>query len=177
MGDVGTVSSARFTHAAIARVGQLIRKEKIKSDPDSQTLEDVIALVFLENYFEEFSRGHDAAKLVDRRETAVALVVPEGPAVAGVETLDHCTDAVDRAGRVADRQGPVGPSVALLDEGAQHVHGQRAGVDQAVGHLPQRGQLLAFLQQPGPDVGGPHPALSPGWHWPPFHRPPSANRR
>lgn len=33
----------------------IIRKEKLKSNPDSQTLEDVACLVFLQYYFDEFS--------------------------------------------------------------------------------------------------------------------------
>jgi hypothetical protein len=48
----------------IARVGSLIRKEKIKSDPEMQLLEDVICLVFLENYFAEFARDRDEPKLI-----------------------------------------------------------------------------------------------------------------
>src|SRR5262249_50025551 len=38
----------------IARVGALVRKEHLKDDPEVQLLEDVICLVFLENYLEEF---------------------------------------------------------------------------------------------------------------------------
>jgi len=53
-----------YDQATIARVGELIRKEKIKTDPEAQTLEDVAALVFLGNYFEEFSHEHDETKLV-----------------------------------------------------------------------------------------------------------------
>jgi hypothetical protein len=49
-------------------VRALIRKEKMKSDPDAQALEDVVALVFLENYLEDFVATHadyDEAKFVD----------------------------------------------------------------------------------------------------------------
>jgi hypothetical protein len=49
----------------IARVRSLIRKERIKSDPEMQTLEDVICLVFLENYFHEFAQDHDEQKLIN----------------------------------------------------------------------------------------------------------------
>jgi hypothetical protein len=54
----------RYDDATIARVKSLIRKEKLKADPETQTLEDVICLVFLENYFEEFSQEHDEEKLI-----------------------------------------------------------------------------------------------------------------
>jgi hypothetical protein len=53
-----------YDDATVARVRSLIRKEKLKIDPEMQLLEDVICLVFLENYFAEFARDHDEEKLV-----------------------------------------------------------------------------------------------------------------
>lgn len=55
---------AGYDEATISRVGQLIRKENLKTDPEAQALEDAAALVFLESYFAEFSKQHDEAKLV-----------------------------------------------------------------------------------------------------------------
>ena len=43
----------------------LLKKEKLKSDEESQVLEDVICLVFLRYYFAEFAKQHDEAKLID----------------------------------------------------------------------------------------------------------------
>jgi hypothetical protein len=54
-----------YDSAMIERVQALIRKEKLKSDPEVQILEDVICLVFLESYFAEFSTKHDAGKVID----------------------------------------------------------------------------------------------------------------
>jgi hypothetical protein len=53
-----------YDDATVERVRSLIRKQNLKTDPESQTLEDVICLVFLENYFAEFARDHDEEKLV-----------------------------------------------------------------------------------------------------------------
>ena len=53
-----------YDEPTIARVQSLIRKEKIKTDPEMQLLEDVICLVFLENYFADFAKDHDEEKLV-----------------------------------------------------------------------------------------------------------------
>ncbi|MEX0742645.1 MAG: DUF4202 domain-containing protein, partial [Phycisphaeraceae bacterium] len=53
-----------YDAAIIARVRDLLMKKRIKNDPDMQTLEDVICLVFLENYFADFAREHDEAKLM-----------------------------------------------------------------------------------------------------------------
>ncbi|MDH3230854.1 MAG: DUF4202 domain-containing protein [Alphaproteobacteria bacterium] len=49
----------------IARVQLLLKKERLKSDPEAQTLEDVVCLVFLENWFADFSKQHDPDKVVD----------------------------------------------------------------------------------------------------------------
>src|SRR4051812_45681370 len=55
---------AGYDEDDIARTATLIRKEKIKADPEAQILEDVICLVFLENYFADFAAGHDEEKVV-----------------------------------------------------------------------------------------------------------------
>ena len=41
------------------------RQVRLKADADTQTLEDVICLVFLEHYLPAFATQHDDAKLVD----------------------------------------------------------------------------------------------------------------
>jgi Domain of unknown function (DUF4202) len=46
-----------------ARVGSLIRKERMKSDAEAQLLEDVVCVVFLEYYLGDFSAKTDAEKL------------------------------------------------------------------------------------------------------------------
>ena len=54
-----------YDEQTIARVQSLLRKERLKTNPDCQLLEDVICLVFLENHFEEFSQQHDEEKLLN----------------------------------------------------------------------------------------------------------------
>ncbi len=49
----------------INRVVFLINKKLIKKDAESQVLEDVVCLVFLEYYFEVFSNKHEDDKLID----------------------------------------------------------------------------------------------------------------
>jgi hypothetical protein len=49
----------------IARVQSLVRKEHLKADPETQLLEDVICLVFLENYLTDFVAQHDETKIID----------------------------------------------------------------------------------------------------------------
>jgi hypothetical protein len=54
-----------YDEPAIERVQTLLRKERLKADPDTQLLEDVICLVFLEHYAEEFIHEHDEPKLIN----------------------------------------------------------------------------------------------------------------
>jgi hypothetical protein len=52
-----------YDEQAIARVQSLVRKERLASDPEAQTLEDAACLVFLEGEFVDFARRHDAEKV------------------------------------------------------------------------------------------------------------------
>lgn len=54
-----------YGEETIARVQSLLRKERLKADPEVQLLEDVACLVFLDHYFADFARKHDAEKLTD----------------------------------------------------------------------------------------------------------------
>src|SRR5262245_33239278 len=57
------MSARSYDATAIARVGALIRKEKLKSDAEVQMLEDVACIVFLEHYLGDFLRKTDEDKL------------------------------------------------------------------------------------------------------------------
>jgi hypothetical protein len=52
------MTEAGYDESSISRVKSLIKKERFKTDPESQMLEDVVCLVFLENYFSDFSSEH-----------------------------------------------------------------------------------------------------------------------
>jgi hypothetical protein len=56
--------SVGYDEGTVARVQSLVRKEGLKSDPETQTLEDVACLVFLENDYVPFARGHEAEKVI-----------------------------------------------------------------------------------------------------------------
>lgn len=55
----GLMADAGYAQEDRERVGQMLRKEGIKRDPDVQMLEDVIGLVFLRWYFQDFAAGRD----------------------------------------------------------------------------------------------------------------------
>lgn len=80
--------SCGYGEETVARVQAIIRKERFKSDPWAQTLEDVACLVFLEHYFEPFAgkQAEDSmvhilrrtwGKMSDRgRQAALAIDYP-----------------------------------------------------------------------------------------------------
>ena len=53
-----------FPEGEANRVASLIRKEDLKKDEETQILEDVACLVFLDDQFEEFEKQHDEDKIV-----------------------------------------------------------------------------------------------------------------
>ena len=57
------MQAASYGADDIARVGALIRKERLKSDAEAQMLEDVACIVFLRHYLDEFMQKTDQDKL------------------------------------------------------------------------------------------------------------------
>lgn len=53
-----------YDEVAVRRVQALVRKEGLKTDPETQTLEDVACLVFLEDELADFAARHDEQKVV-----------------------------------------------------------------------------------------------------------------
>ena len=79
-----------YDEGVVARVEALLRKERLKADPEVQLLEDVICLVFLAHYLAGFAPKHDEETLVgvlrktwrkmsdEGRRAALALDLPAG---------------------------------------------------------------------------------------------------
>jgi hypothetical protein len=61
LGDI--MAEAGYGAGDIDRVGALVRKERLKLDPEAQLLEDVICVVFLEHYLPPFMAKTEPAKL------------------------------------------------------------------------------------------------------------------
>ena len=55
---------AGYADEIASRVAALIRKEDLKKDDETQILEDVACLVFLDDQFEDFEKQHDEEKIV-----------------------------------------------------------------------------------------------------------------
>ena len=54
-----------YDEPTVARVQSLVRKEGLKTDPDTQALEDAACLVFLQHEFADFAQKHDEAKVLN----------------------------------------------------------------------------------------------------------------
>jgi hypothetical protein len=81
----GILREVGYDDATVAHVQALVRKERLKRDPDSQLVEDVVDLVFLEHYLERFVAEHpeyDEAKLADILKKTWAKMSPRGQAAA-----------------------------------------------------------------------------------------------
>jgi hypothetical protein len=83
---VGAILARRgFTPEEITQVARLIRKEQLKKDPESQALENVVDVVFIEHYMEEFLAKYshyDENKVVDIVGKILRKMSPKGHAEA-----------------------------------------------------------------------------------------------
>jgi len=71
-----------YDDTTIQRVQTLLRKERLKRDPEVQCLEDVICLVFLEHYLAAFATQHDEVKVLDILRKTWTKMSPRGHEVA-----------------------------------------------------------------------------------------------
>ncbi|MCB1506424.1 MAG: DUF4202 domain-containing protein [Hyphomicrobiaceae bacterium] len=105
-GEVISRIMAEHGYAAdeIARVVMLIKKEQLKKDRDSQALENVVDVVFVEHYFDEFIgkySKYDDDKIVDIVGKTLRKMSPKGHAAAlsldlPQRTRDYIMAAVER---------------------------------------------------------------------------------
>lgn len=59
------LSEVGYSEEIISKVSFLLEKKQLKKNEETQTLEDVICLVFLEHYFEPFAAKHPEEKTID----------------------------------------------------------------------------------------------------------------
>lgn len=76
----------------IQEVSDLIQKKLIKKNADAQTLEDVVCLVFLDHYFDEFSEKHSEEKLISILQKTWAKMSEKGQKAALAMDLSGSAD-------------------------------------------------------------------------------------
>lgn len=90
-----------YDDATADRVGDLLRKKKLKADPDVQLLEDVVDLVFVEHYLADFAADHpeyDDDKFVDIiRKTLIKMSADGRRAALAIDLPDGVAELVGRA--------------------------------------------------------------------------------
>jgi hypothetical protein len=90
-----------YSDAEIAHIAKLIRKEALKQDPESQALENVVGVVFLEHYSGPFLAKYAALseeKLVDILAKTLRKMSAEGQHAALALPLDDkLRGLIDRA--------------------------------------------------------------------------------
>jgi hypothetical protein len=59
------LQSCRYNEDTIEKVKFLLLKKELSTNPDTKVLEDVICLVFIEHYLEEFAAKHESRKVID----------------------------------------------------------------------------------------------------------------
>ena len=70
-----------YEKSVIDRVCALVKKEELKTDVESQALEDVVVLVFIENYLKEFINKHadfDEIKIMNIVDKSLCKMTAKG---------------------------------------------------------------------------------------------------
>lgn len=77
-----------YHQSDIERVQAMLSKRGLKRDPEVQTLEDVICLVFMRHYLANFARKHPETKLIDIIQKTWRKMSPQGQKAALQLPLD-----------------------------------------------------------------------------------------
>ncbi|MEJ0033638.1 MAG: DUF4202 domain-containing protein [Bacteroidota bacterium] len=80
-----------YDQETIDKVKDLLEKKDLRSNPDTQLLEDVVCIVFVEFYLDEFAARHDDSKVIDILAKTLKKMSPAAIAVATTFNLDGRT--------------------------------------------------------------------------------------
>jgi len=67
-----------YDDTIIQKVKDLLMKKQLKQNPETQTLEDVICLVFLEHYFDDFASEHPNEKIISILKKTIVKMSSKG---------------------------------------------------------------------------------------------------
>ena len=85
------LAQAGFDEELIGQVEFLLLKKQLKKNEETQTLEDVICLVFLKYYFDDFLSKHPEDKIVDILQKTWRKMSPKGHKAA--LAMEHSSKA------------------------------------------------------------------------------------
>lgn len=91
--------SCGYDQALIDKVKFLLQKKELfQHNPDTQLLEDVICLVFVEHYLEDFAAQHDDEKVVDILRKTIKKMSQRGlESAAQIRTSDRVKSLIGQA--------------------------------------------------------------------------------
>ena len=110
------MTSNGYDHDSAERVGMLVKKEQLKKDKDSQALENVVDVVFVEHYFDDFLgkySQYDDEKIIDivgktlrkmspkGHQAALALDLPERTRRLIMAAVEREADTLAKLAKVA----------------------------------------------------------------------------
>jgi hypothetical protein len=92
------LKSCGYDELVIEKVKALLLKKNLATNPDVQLLEDVICLVFLEYYIEEFAAKHPDEKVIDILRKTIKKMSPKAiQAVAELPLTDKIKSMIHAA--------------------------------------------------------------------------------
>jgi hypothetical protein len=77
------LQSCRYDSETIEKIKFLLLKKELFTNPDTQVLEDVVCLVFIEYYLEDFAAKHPPQKVVDILQKTLKKMSPGAIEEAG----------------------------------------------------------------------------------------------
>jgi uncharacterized protein DUF4202 len=87
-----------YDSETIEKVKALLLKKQLHQNPDTQLLEDVICLVFIEFYLEEFSHQHEEGKVIDILKKTLKKMSPRAIEEAlKIPVTDHVKKLIAKA--------------------------------------------------------------------------------
>lgn len=94
----GILRECGFDEDAVERVQSVIRKQRFKADPRAQLLEDVACLVFLDHYFDAFSREQSEESMIRiLQRTWIKMSDAGHRAALGIDYSPSCRRLLDLA--------------------------------------------------------------------------------
>lgn len=81
-----------------ATVADLLQKKNLKTNPETQCLEDIACLVFLQHYFDDFSARHNEDKIIRIVQKTWAKMSAQGHSIALQLALsDNSSELINKA--------------------------------------------------------------------------------
>lgn len=94
----GILEECGYDTETIDKVKFLLQKKQLHQNADTQLLEDVVCLVFIEFYLDEFARQHDDDKVVDILQKTLKKMSPRAIQEAlKITVTDHVKKLIEKA--------------------------------------------------------------------------------